>query len=407
MLLRADFTHNLRVRKEAQSLVAAGWQVTVIALALGDQPEGPVMDPDGFTLWRVPDRLVARKARKHQGTSLANGGAVGSVARRRSRLVTMARLVLNRLVVMLRMTRVILRLRPDVVESHNVNTLPAGFLGAKLSGARLAYDAHEINIEREGYYARIRALIYRIEKFVVPRADLVMSTTDLRSEHYQQTYHLRAKPLVIQNKPRFSAVAGDDYLRRHFNLPANDVIVLYQGGLQEGRGLHNLVRMMGKVSGATLVFLGNGGQESSLRQLVDELRLVDKVRFHPAVPLAELPAITASADIGMQVLRNTCLNHYTTDSNKIFEYGMAGLAVVASDFPEIRRIIETYQYGLLVDPDNVEQIAAAVQNLVDQPPLRRELQEHARASRPALSWESQEPEFVSAFEGLRRHRPLP
>ncbi|HEX7029827.1 MAG TPA: glycosyltransferase [Gammaproteobacteria bacterium] len=395
MLLRADFTHNLRVRKQAQSLAAAGWDVTVIALALGGQQAGPEIDPDGFTLWRVQDSLFA-SGRSRAATAAGGPASRNAPGKRRNGAVNLARLVLNRLVVMLRMVRVVRRVRPDVVESHNVNTLPAGYVGARVTGAALAYDAHEINIEREGYYAKIRPLIYRVEKFAVPRAALVMSTTDLRSEHYQRTYRLRSKPLVIQNKPRYSAEERNDYLHEACNIPADQRVVLYQGGLQEGRGLHNLVRVAAKVRGATFVFLGNGAQESSLRELARSLR-VENVCFHAAVPLESLPSVTASADIGVQVLRNTCLNHYTTDSNKIFEYAMGGLAVVASDFPEIRRIIEAHDYGLLVDPDSVEDIAAAVQRLVDDDALRGRLQANARNSRRALSWESQEEAYLSAM----------
>ena len=71
----------------------------------------------------------------------------------------------------------------------------------------------------------------------------------------------------------------------------------------------------------------------------------------PPCRLAELLAWTASADIGVQPIRNTCLNHLSTDSNKLFEYAMAGLPVVASDFPEIRRVVAAHDIGLLFDPE--------------------------------------------------------
>ena len=51
----------------------------------------------------------------------------------------------------------------------------------------------------------------------------------------------------------------------------------------------------------------------------------------PTVPLSKLLAWTTSADIDAQPIRSTCLNHLSTNSNKLFEYAMAGLPGVASD----------------------------------------------------------------------------
>lgn len=303
---------------------------------------------------------------------------------------------------MFRMAAVVRKYRPSVVEAHNVNTLPAAFLGAKSIGASLVYDAHEINTGRESYYARIRWLVWLVERLTVPRARLVMSTTSMRAQHYLDTYRLKEMPLVIQNRPPYSEMPRNHRLRDELQIPEDKVIVLYQGGLQEGRGLHNIVRISARVRNAVFVFLGNGAQEGSLRDFVQTLGVQDRVRFHPAVPLVELPEYTASADIGMQILRNTCLNHYTTDSNKVFEYAMGGLAVVASDFPEIRRIVENFKYGVLVDPDDVEKMSAVLQKLVDDDEQRRKLQENALASRRALSWESQEEVFLEAIERVVR-----
>lgn len=398
MLLRSDFTHNLRVRKQAQTLAKNGWDVTVIALAVGNQASGLEKDRDGFSVWRIPNSLRSSSNR----SAAASTGTKAVVSRRpkRSPFLIIPAIMLNRVLVMLRMVAAVRKFRPDVVEAHNVNVLPAGLVGSRLTGAKLVYDAHEINTERENYYARIRPLIYLVERVAVPRASLVISTTDMRAEHYQKLYRLKEKPLVIQNRPWFTAAERNDGLRHALSIPAEKVIVLYQGGLQPGRGLHNLVRVAAKVQNAAFVFLGNGSQRTSLESLAREMNVEDRVYFHSAVSLAELPAFTASADIGVQVLRNTCLNHYTTDSNKIFEYGMAGLAVVASDFPEIRKIIEQSRYGVLVDPGNLAEITGALQRLVDDRDYRMRLQANAMANRQALSWESLEPSFVGAFARL-------
>ena len=147
-----------------------------------------------------------------------------------------------------------------------------------------------------------------------------------------------------------------------------------------------------------LVFIGGGRLLAALAGMAAERGLAGFVHFLPTVPLAELLAWTASADIGVQPIRNTCLNHLSTDSNKLFEYAMAGLPVVASDFPEIRRVVRENDIGLLFDPETPGALAAALGRLVADAPLRGRLAANARASARALSWEAQEAELVGLYE---------
>ncbi|MBN7142258.1 glycosyltransferase, partial [Ectopseudomonas oleovorans] len=125
--------------------------------------------------------------------------------------------------------------------------------------------------------------------------------------------------------------------------------------------------------------------------------LRNRVFFIPTVRLAELPSYTASADIGVQPIENTCLNHYTTDSNKLFEYVQAGLPVVASDLPEIRRIVRQHDLGLLVPAGDSDALADALRRMVSDAGLRQHHAQRARAAAAALSWEVQEHLLVDLY----------
>ena len=120
-----------------------------------------------------------------------------------------------------------------------------------------------------------------------------------------------------------------------------------------------------------LVYIGGGRLLAPLKGMAAARGLGGCVHFLPTVPLAELLAWTASADIGVQPIRNTCLNHLSTDSNKLFEYAMAGLPVVASDFPEIRRVVEAHDIGLLFDPETPGELAGALGRLIADGDLAR------------------------------------
>jgi len=151
------------------------------------------------------------------------------------------------------------------------------------------------------------------------------------------------------------------------------------------------------VPDVALVFVGDGRQRQSLEAAASDIR--ERVHFVGQVPLVELPAWTASADVGVQTLRNTCLNHYSTDSNKLFEYVMGGLPVIASDFPEIRAIVTGFELGVLVDPDSVQEISQAIAGLVEYPARLEQLRANALKARGSLDWRSQVPAFLAVYTG--------
>jgi glycosyltransferase involved in cell wall biosynthesis len=283
-----------------------------------------------------------------------------------------------------------------VVHSHDVNTLPTAWLAAKLSRAKLVYDAHEISTSREGYNS-LRKVVGFVEKRLMPSANGTITTTDARAKYFARAYGVE-RPLVLQNRPRLIESPPSNRIRDELGLAEPWPIVLYQGGLQQGRGLEKLVRTAQHVPDCYFVLIGGGRLTQPLMQLAQELNLQHKVHFIPTVALAELPSYTASADVGVQPIENTCLNHYTTDSNKLFEYVIAGLPVIATDFPEIRRIVRNNDIGLLVPANNEQALGTTIIQLLEDRALRAHFASNARKTAQNLNWESQEKCLVDLYE---------
>jgi glycosyltransferase involved in cell wall biosynthesis len=237
----------------------------------------------------------------------------------------------------------------------------------------------------------------------MPRADGTITTTEARAKFFARAYGI-ARPVVLQNRPRQQSPQASERIRQELGLSEAWPIVVYQGGVQQGRGLERLARVAAQVPNTYFVFIGGGRLDGSLRSIAAELGLEDRVRFIPTVALAELPSYTASADIGVQPIENTCLNHYTTDSNKLFEYVQAGLPVVASDLPEIRRVVREHDLGLLVPAGDSEALAAALNCLVADADKRRFHAQQSLKAAAALSWEQQEGELLALYERVLGHK---
>lgn len=385
MIVWNDLRNDARVRKEAETLQAAGHAVTVFALHSPGLTQARETILNGVEVVRTPRRPFEKPA-KRTGKPMRLG-----------RAALLTRTVLRSWTHAMMLVRIV-RSHPDIVHAHDVNTLPTGWLAARLARAQLVYDAHEISTGREGY-RKLRGLVFAIERRLMPRAAGTITTTDRRAAFFARAYGI-SRPLVLQNRPARTSVERTGLLREELGLRRDWPVIVYQGGLQQGRGLETLLAAMAGVPDAHLVFIGSGRLSESLTDKARELALDDRVRFVPTVPLERLPVYTASADIGVQPIENTCLNHFTTDSNKLFEYVMAGLPVVASNLPEIRRIVNEHELGLLVPDGDEGALAAALRRLVLDAAERERLARNARAAAPLLSWESQAPALVELYRRL-------
>jgi len=403
MIVWNDFRNDARVLKEAQTLQAHGYQVRVHALHTPGSTTHFETLKEGIEVHRIARSPLWKwrtsgPSRSTQPIATVATGTLHKLSAGRQILRLCAR-AWTHSVLLIKM----IQYRADVIHAHDVNTLPTAWLAARLSGARLIYDAHEISTSREGY-ASFRSVVHAVEKRLMPVADGVITTTDARAKYFARTYGV-PRPLVLQNRPRFIESTRTNRIRHELSLTEEWPIILYQGGLQQGRGLEKLIRTAVKVPNAYLLLIGGGRLTPELNQLTHSLGLEDRVYFIPTVPLAELPSYTASAEIGVQPIENTCLNHYTTDSNKLFEYLIAGLPVVATDFPEIRRIVRPNEVGLLVPGNDQAALAEALNKLVVDAPLRARYAENARTTAATLNWEEQESRLVDLYSRVLTPAP--
>ncbi|MFK0312802.1 glycosyltransferase family 4 protein [Pseudomonas sp. NPDC090233] len=395
MIVWNEFLNDARVLKEAQTLQVAGYQVCVFALHTPGVTRQQERLPAGIEVFRVARSPLWkwRKRKTTEGSTAKTNKAQGPIGKLsvKHQLLRLIARAWTHTALLWHMVRY----RADVVHSHDVNTLPTAWLAARLSRARLVYDAHEISTSREGYDS-FRKLVGMVEKHLMPKADGTITTTDARAKYFARAYGV-ARPAVLQNRPRLTRCEASNRIREELGLTAAWPIILYQGGLQQGRGLEKLVRTAAEVPDAYFVFIGGGRLTESLVQLSEQLGLQERVRFIPTVALAQLPSYTASADIGVQPIENTCLNHYTTDSNKLFEYLIAGLPVVATDFPEIRRIVRDHDVGLLVPANDPSALAGALNRLVGDQPLRNHYAHNAHITAGTLNWEEQEFRLIELY----------
>ena len=368
------------------SLASAGFQVD--SLHTDAAPPSADQHAPGFRSHRF--RLRIRGALR---TLLGKAPATGGLAALK-RLLSYCEFVLKAAVGAY-------RLRGDLYEAHDLPALLPTLLAARLRGKPLIYRANEVFSET---HAQVRfARFWRgLDRLLVPFCDEVVTPEEHRSRIYREEYGAKKEPLTVRNcppyRPRVESTRLRDELRRRG--VAFDTIVLYQGLVDSMRCVEEIAEATRSFDeGLVLVVLGSGFGSWSDPQA--RLASYDRLIVLPRVPYRELAPYTASADIGILLYRNDCRNNYYCAPNKLFEYMMMGIPMVAPSFPGILPIVEGGNVGLCVDPAQPGQIAAAVNELARSPELRRRMKENGlRLSRERYNWEIEFAPLLERYHAL-------
>jgi glycosyltransferase involved in cell wall biosynthesis len=246
--------------------------------------------------------------------------------------------------------------------------IPVALTIGKRDAVPVVYDARDIHLEARNL-ARMsrpaRWLLGRTERNWARASTRVITVNDAYADVLGSRWPIE-RPLVVMNCSYRYTPASPRQPRFHeaLGLPAEHRIVLYHGGLFPFRGIEQLIEAIDDVPDATLVLMGYGVLEPSLRARAADSSLKGKVRVMAAVPPAELHDWVAAADVVAMPIQGDTLNHRLTTPNKLFEAMASGVPAVVSDLPGMSAIVKDAGSGILVDPTDVPAIAAAIRQVV-------------------------------------------
>ncbi len=431
--------HHITVRKVARSLAEAGHDVRIIAVL--SKGTDPYEEGDGARIFRVPLdpihrkalRLVAlpaRMARKLVNLLVKEPSRGSFTARVEGGESDLAKDALkdNPASLWYRLARRLILLLPhsclsyldyyfrsfrlarqesaDVYHAHDLITLPVAWLCSRVSNGKVVYDSHELWLDRSRWpraeRSRInRFLVQRIESFLIRRTDANIIAGESSGKELSQRYRI-LPPTVILNVPYYRPFERSTLFRDKLGIPAEEKIILYMGRISYFRGVEEAIQSVKYLSHCSLVIFGFGPDDyiAGLKELIKDEGLADRVHFFDAVPFDEVTRYAMSADVGLVLHKNVGLNYYYVSPNKLFECMAAGLPVVGSNFPDLKRYIEGYKLGVTCNPDNPKDIADAIGCILSDEDRYGEMRSNALEAAKIFNWENESKKLLDVYEGL-------
>lgn len=295
--------------------------------------------------------------------------------------------------------------RPDLIVAHDWFTTPIAARLAETWNIPFVVDIHEYarmqNPVVGGLLARLRhyvtwgAPLKAVHRQLYPRAYALSCVCDGIADLVRKEEHLPHRPITVRSTPF--------YEEQPFRPCGETITVLYHGIFSAKRKLDMLLRAAPLCDARfRFVLRGHGEELATLAALSKSLGIEDRVRFEAAVPFAEIVPAANTADIGYIVLDDFSPQHRFVLPNKFFEYIMAGLGLVVSDFPEMSKLVRQYENGALVSGCTPQAVAAALNSLTDEG--INAMKRRSLAAAQELCWEREQHSMLAAY-GLEHNKP--
>ncbi len=286
--------------------------------------------------------------------------------------------------------RELFKTKANLYFAEDLYTLPFVTTIAKLKRAKVYYNSRELYAFLGGLRHRpfLQSVVKSVEKFFITKVDLVLTTGEMDSAFLEKFYRID-NTLVIRNIPLYQTPSAKIDFREMYGISEDKMILLYQGVLLEGRGVPLIMRAMAKLPDTVLVILGDGEQKNNFQKLADELKISERIFYAGTINQRELINYTAGADVGLSLIENISISYYHALPNKFFEYIMAGLPVLCSDLPQMKKIVEEFHVGESVSAENENNIYLTLKRWSESPDLLSSYKINCMRAAKELNWQEE------------------
>lgn len=280
--------------------------------------------------------------------------------------------------------------KADVLCCIDLDTMLPVYFASLLKGKPRAYDAHE-------YFSQMKEVITRsgvyrvwhfIERTFVPKFRNGYTVSEGIAEELLKNYGSTYE--VIRNVPLLKPGPAE-------TKPIGEKIILYQGSVNEGRGLEYLIPAMKNVN-AVLHIYGDGNFLEQAIRIAEENKLQSKVLFKGKFLPNDLIEITPQAYMGINLVEPFGKSQLLSLANKFFDYIQNEVPQITMDFPEYRRINDEGEVALLLSNLSGDGIEKALNLLLEDNVLYARLKQNCKNAREKYNWQNEEKKLISFYK---------
>lgn len=316
----------------------------------------------------------------------------------------------GRLSRMLRFTKKVyqtaLQIDADIYHFHDPELLPYA-LKLKKKGKYVIFDSHEKYTEQiaskpylPGWAAKLISKVYGcFENFVLKRIDAVVFPCTMQGKNPFAGKCRRVS--IISN----AAILEEFYDCFDMDIPREDRTVCYVGGLTEDRGI--TVNMQAAYRANAKLVLAGKFSPSGYHEQLQQRAEYGCVDYRGMLSRQEVRALLASCQIGLCTLldRGQYLK-IDTFGIKVYEYMSMGLPVILSRSDYNQKMVDAYQFGLCVDPENPDSVSHAIRYLLDNPKEAKQMGDNGRrAIKEEFNWGVEEKKLLALYEDIIERKP--
>ncbi len=290
--------------------------------------------------------------------------------------------------------------KAKIYHFHDPELILVGML-LRLSGAKVVYDVHEDYprqmMTKEWISIWLRYPVSLLTELVEWLSTRLFFSAITPATPKIASRFSASKVAIIQNYPKLEEIT------KPYEIPWSNrkLQVAYMGGIDIERGnIENLIALDLLNNPSVRMIMAGPFSSKSLEHECKSLKGWQQVDYHPWLSRKILMEELVNSIAGLVVLHPT-VAYLDSLPIKMFEYMLAGIPVIASDFPLWRKILDENHCGILVDPLNPQETADAINWILEHPEQAEQMGKNGRkAVEEKYNWALEEKKLFAVYEKL-------